>query len=60
MVIRRYLKLTYNYCSSNNLLDLKIEDLSSMELPFKIDLLPTKFPKPNLLELNKDRISNLR
>lgn len=33
-------------------LDKEIEDLNNMELPFKIDLLPTKFPKPNKLVLN--------
>jgi len=59
MVIRRYLKLTFNYCNSNNLLDRKIEELSSLELPFKIELMPTKFPKPHLLVLNMERISEL-
>lgn len=52
MVIRRYLKLTFNNCTIHNLLNLKIDDLKSMELPFRIDLLPTQFPKPNELVLN--------
>lgn len=52
MIIRRYLKLTFNYCNKHNLLDHKIEDLKTMELPFKIELLPTEFPKPNELVLN--------
>jgi hypothetical protein len=52
MIIRRYLKLTFNYCNQNGLLDKKIEDLKGLELPFKIDLLPTSFPKPNELRLN--------
>jgi hypothetical protein len=52
MVIRRYLKLTYTYCAQNGLLDRTIEDLKDMELPFKIDLLPMKYPKPNELVLN--------
>ncbi len=38
MVIRRFLKLTFNYCIQNNLLDRKIVELKEMELPFKIDL----------------------
>jgi hypothetical protein len=52
MIIRRYLKLTFNYCNQNELLDKNIEELKGLELPFKIDLLPTSFPKPNELKLN--------
>jgi len=52
MIIRRYLKLTFKYCNENGLLDKKIEDLKGLELPFKIELLPTNFPKPNELKLN--------
>ena len=52
MIIRRYLKLTFNYCDNHNLLDKHIEDLKQFELPFKIDFLPTDFPKPNELILN--------
>jgi len=52
MIIRRYLKLTFNYCNQNGLLEKNIEELKGLELPFKIDLLPTSFPKPNELKLN--------
>ena len=52
MIIRRYLKLTYKYCREHELLDKNIDDLKEMELPFRIDLLPTKFPKPPELTLN--------
>lgn len=52
MIIRRYLKLTYSYCTENGLLDKKIDELKAMELPFKIHLLPTTFPKPCGLVLN--------
>jgi hypothetical protein len=52
MVVRRYLKLTFNYCVENGLIDKTIEEVKIMELPFKIDLLPTSFPKPNQLVLN--------
>jgi len=52
MIIRRYLKLTFNYCDNHDLLDKHIEDLKQLELPFKIDFLPTDFPKPNELVLN--------
>jgi hypothetical protein len=52
MVIRRYLKLTYEYCLKNELLDKKIDEIRNLELPFKIDTLPTTFPNPNELILN--------
>lgn len=52
MVIRRYLKLTYIYCNQNGLLDKNIEELRELHLPFRIDLLPTKYPRPNELVLN--------
>jgi 5-methylcytosine-specific restriction endonuclease McrA len=59
MIIRRYLKLIFNYCSDNGLLDKQIDDLKGMELPFRIDLLPTSFPKPNELILNVDENKNV-
>lgn len=52
MIIRRYLKLTFNYCDENELLDKRIEDLSEIELPFRIDLLPINFPNPPELILS--------
>lgn len=52
MIIRRYLKLTFKYCYENDLLDKKVEDLKELGLPFKIELLTMKFPKPNELILN--------
>ncbi|HHT02927.1 MAG TPA: HNH endonuclease [Bacteroidales bacterium] len=58
MIIRLYLKLTLQYCIENELLDKKIEELKDMELPFRIDLLPTKFPHPQHLILNiEERIT---
>ena len=54
MVIRRYLKLTYDYCLNNELLDKKVEDLNNLELPFKIDIIPTNYPNPNELILNME------
>ncbi len=55
MVIRRYLKLTYSYCLENNLIDKKIDELKDMELPLRIDLLPTLYPTPNNLMLNIEK-----
>jgi hypothetical protein len=52
MIIRRYLKLTFNYCLENNIIDKKIKDLKDLELPFNINLLPISYPEPNKLTLN--------
>lgn len=52
MIIRRYLKLTYQYCEDQELLDLPVEAVEQMDLPFKIQFIPTKFPPPNELKLN--------
>jgi len=51
MIIRRYLKLTYSYCTDYGLLDKTIEEVKELELPFKIELLPTSYPKPTELVL---------
>lgn len=51
MVIRRYLKLVFSYCHNKGLLDKKMEELKEMELPFKIELLPTNYPNPTELVL---------
>ena len=58
MIIRRYMKLTFNYCVENNLIDKKIEELEDMELPFKIDLLPTSYPNPKGLIMNIEQKKN--
>ena len=52
MIIRRYLKLVYKYSNENNLLDKTVSELEKLELPFKIQYLPTEFPKPKILKLN--------
>lgn len=59
MVIRRYLKLTFNYCSDFGLIDRMIEELKEMELPFKIELLPTNYPNPDelILTINEGEIT---
>ncbi len=51
LIIRRYLKLIYNYCETNCLLDSDIDGLKNSNLPFDIMLIPTKFPKPDELSL---------
>lgn len=60
MVLRRYLKLVFSYCQQHNLLDCKIEELAGLNLPFKVDLIPVSYPKPNELVLNiSDAYSDL-
>jgi DNA-directed RNA polymerase subunit RPC12/RpoP len=51
MIIRRYLKLIYNFCVNNDLLNEDIEMLINKDLPFNISLVPIKFPKPDTLIL---------
>jgi hypothetical protein len=56
MVIRRYLKLVFNYCLDNDLIDKKVGELKGLELPFKIDFLPISFPNPNeLILINENK-----
>ncbi len=52
MIIRRYLKLTFNYCNENELLDKRIDELTDEVYPFRMDLLPLNFPNPSDLLLN--------
>jgi 5-methylcytosine-specific restriction endonuclease McrA len=52
MLIRRYLKLVYSYCISEEIIDVRIDELIDKELPFKIDFLPISFPNPKNLTLN--------
>lgn len=52
MIIRRYLKLTINYCIENDLMEqevIKISELSN--LPFKLKYIPIKYPGPKELKL---------
>jgi hypothetical protein len=52
MIIRRYLKLVFKYCSENDLLEKLVEEVKDMNLPFKVEYIPTKYPKPTELKLN--------
>lgn len=52
MIIRRYLKLTFQYCEEEGLLDLLVEEAKEMELPSKVEYIPVDFPNPDSLRLN--------
>ena len=54
MVLRRYLKLVIQYCIDENLMEQNINELASKDLPFKLECIPTKFPKPSELVLTKN------
>ena len=45
MIIRRYLKLVFMYCSENGMLDKMVEEIQEMDPPFKVEYIPTKYPK---------------
>jgi len=51
MVIRRYLKLVIIYCEENNLMDLKFSEIELDKIPFKLALIPVKYPTPDKLRL---------
>ncbi len=59
LVIRRYLKLTLTYCIKHDLIDKSVDELRELELPFKIELLPVKFPQPKYLKLSADKVTEI-
>lgn len=52
MIIRRYLKLVFKYCAENDLLKMSLDDIKEIDLPFSVEFIPTKFPRPDVLKLN--------
>jgi hypothetical protein len=55
MIIRRYLKLVFRYCSENGLLEKLVKEVKEMELPFKIEFIPTNYPNPTELKLSIEK-----
>lgn len=53
LILRRYLKLVYCYCSEHNLLDTTINEAITMSLPFDVRLIPIDYPSPDKLVLYK-------
>jgi 5-methylcytosine-specific restriction endonuclease McrA len=51
MVIRRYLKLCIYYCLENDLMDKNLSEVDVSTLPFKLHLIPLKYPRPSTLKL---------
>ena len=50
MLLRRYIKLIYNYCYIDGMLDLKLDDPKLNNLPFSIKSLPINYPTPDKLQ----------
>lgn len=48
-LIRRYLKLAIRHAVENDLLDIRVDDLGGIPLPFSIKDIPLKYPKPDTL-----------
>jgi len=48
-VVRRYMKLTFRWFETNDLLDCDIEDLTKYTKLYRIDLLPESYPAPDEL-----------
>ena len=51
LVLRRYLKLVYQFCSESEILDMKIEMLDDTGWLFKLKNVPTNYPSPKDLRL---------
>ena len=49
-----YLKKVYLYAQTNDLLDLSIETLNEIDLPFDWHCIPTKYPQPSHFITNKN------
>ncbi|MBU1241474.1 HNH endonuclease [Myxococcota bacterium] len=43
MIIKRYLKLVFQYAEAQGLMEAPIENLSDLETPFRLDLIPTSY-----------------
>lgn len=51
LILRRYLKIAIAFCEENDYMNKDFSGFDGLELPFRIDLLPYRFPKPSDLKL---------
>ena len=54
-VLRRYLKLVYQYCQEHNILNMSIDEAIAASLPFDVKLIPIDYPVPDALVLYKQK-----
>ncbi|MFH1007645.1 MAG: HNH endonuclease [Candidatus Latescibacterota bacterium] len=50
-LLRRYLKAVIEYCSTNELMDLSLDDAKATTLPFSLEHVPQVYPQPSELKL---------
>ncbi len=53
LVLRRYLKLVYIFCETNDLLDEQVSQVDDSNFPFQFQYIPTTFPELEHLSLLK-------
>jgi hypothetical protein len=60
LLLRRYIKIVARYCDQRDLMDMNLQDVCDMDLPFDLRLLPYKYPPlPELkLWVNPEQITN--
>lgn len=51
LLLRRYLKVVIEYCSTNELMELPLDKAKATVLPFSLEHVPQVFPKPSELRL---------
>lgn len=51
MLLRRFLKLVIMYCTENELMGLTLDEASKLDLPFRLDMVPHKYPQPPKMKL---------
>lgn len=44
MILRRYLKIAFDHCDRFNFLEMDVASSPSLDLPFRLDLLPLHYP----------------
>jgi len=58
LILRRYLKIVIAYCEECDYMNKKFAGFDKLALPFRIDLLPYKFPKPCDLQLRASSMNS--
>jgi len=51
LLLRRYLKIIAKYCEDREIMDMSLEEVKELNLPFCIKNLPTEFPPLTELKL---------
>ena len=53
LILRRYLKLVYQFCENNDILGCPIDEIDDTKWPFRLKNIPTNYPSPSELHLSK-------